>query len=65
MCIKNEKIISCFFSLMVKCIAAFITLLKPFMGRSGGTGDGGALCVEMVFYMDISWKSRCSIEINF
>ena len=40
MCIKNEKIISCFFSLMVKCIAAFITLLKPFMGRSGG-GEGG------------------------
>ena len=23
-----------------------------------------ALCVEMEFYADISWESRCSIEIN-
>ena len=25
---------------------------------------GGALCVEMGFYADISWESRCNIEIN-
>ena len=25
---------------------------------------GGALCVEMGFYVDISWESRCNIEIN-
>ena len=25
---------------------------------------GGALCVEMGFYTDISWESRCIIEIN-
>ena len=25
---------------------------------------GGALCVEMGFYADISWESRCGIEIN-
>ena len=25
---------------------------------------GGALCVEMGFYTDISWESRCNIEIN-
>ena len=24
----------------------------------------GALCVEMGFYADISWESRCNIEIN-
>ena len=24
----------------------------------------GALCVEMVLYADISWESRCNIEIN-
>ena len=24
----------------------------------------GALCVEMGFNMDISWESRCNIEIN-
>ena len=24
----------------------------------------GALCVEMGFYLDISWESRCNIEIN-
>ena len=24
----------------------------------------GALCVEMVFYGDISWESGCNIEIN-
>ena len=23
----------------------------------------GALCVEMEFYADISWESRCNIEI--
>ena len=27
-------------------------------------GRGGALCVEMGFYADISWESRCNIEIN-
>ena len=25
---------------------------------------GGALCVEMGFYRDIFWESRCNIEIN-
>ena len=25
---------------------------------------GGALCVEMGFYADISWESRCNIKIN-
>ena len=25
---------------------------------------GGLLCVEMWFYADISWESRCNIEIN-
>ena len=24
----------------------------------------GALCVEMGFYADIFWESRCNIEIN-
>ena len=37
-------------------------------GRSvnleGGGGPGGALCVEMGFYADISWESRCNIEIK-
>ena len=27
-------------------------------------GWGGALCVEMGFYRDIFWESRCNIEIN-
>ena len=27
-------------------------------------GGRGALCVEMGFYADISWESRCNIEIN-
>ena len=27
-------------------------------------GEGGALYVEMGFYADISWESRCGIEIN-
>ena len=27
-------------------------------------GAEGALCVEMGFYADISWESRCNIEIN-
>ena len=30
----------------------------------GFRGEGGALCVEMGFYADISWESRCGIEIN-
>ena len=25
---------------------------------------GGALCVQMGFYEDIFWESRCNIEIN-
>ena len=25
---------------------------------------GGGLCVEMGFYADTSWESRCNIEIN-
>ena len=25
---------------------------------------GGALCVEVGFYMEISWESRCNIEIS-
>ena len=34
--------------------------------RAGGIGrGGGALCVEMGFYADISWEARCNIEINF
>ena len=30
------------------------------------TGGKGAVvqCVEMGFYVDISWESRCNIEIN-
>ena len=28
------------------------------------SGGGGALCVELGFYADISWKSRCKFEIN-
>ena len=28
-----------------------------------GAGEG-ALCVDMGFYEDISWESRCNIEIN-
>ena len=27
-------------------------------------GGGGALCVEMGFYVDISWESRWNIEIK-
>ena len=27
-------------------------------------GEGGALYVEMGFYADISWVSKCNIEIN-
>ena len=30
----------------------------------GAGGPGGALCVEMGFYTDISWESRWNIEIN-
>ena len=39
-------------------------------GRDSGTGRGGKrappppLWVEMGFYADISWESRCPIEIN-
>ena len=33
-------------------------------GPSGTGGAGGALCVEMGFYEDISWESRCNIKIN-
>ena len=30
-----------------------------------GEGKGrGALCVEMRICVDISWESRCNIEIN-
>ena len=35
-------------------------LIQGCRSRKGG----GALCVEMGFYADISWKSRCNIEIN-
>ena len=28
------------------------------MGGPGG--EGGALCVEMGFHVDISWESRCT-----
>ena len=34
------------------------------MSEAGDRGRGGALCVEMVFYADISWESRCNIEID-
>ena len=33
----------------------------PGLSQAGG---GGALCVEMGFYADISWESRRNIEIN-
>ena len=32
--------------------------------RAVGAEGGGALCVEMGFYSDISWESICNIEIN-
>ena len=33
--------------------------------RTDGTkGEEGLLCVKRGFYADISWKSRCHIEIN-
>ena len=35
-------------------------LLAPGPSELGG----GALYVEMGFYADISWESRCSIKIN-
>ena len=34
------------------------------LGRFGNPEGGGALCVEMEFCKDISWESRCNIEIN-
>ena len=33
-------------------------------GRGAIAPPPTALCVEMVFYTDISWESRCNIEIN-
>ena len=30
----------------------------------GILGVGGTLCVDLGFYTDISWESRCNIEIN-
>ena len=33
-------------------------------GRRKFWKSGGALCVEMEFYADISWESRLNIEIN-
>ena len=27
-------------------------------------GGRGAFCIEMYFYADISWESRCNSEIN-
>ena len=33
-------------------------------GRSENLEGGGALCVEMGFYADISKESRCNFEIN-
>jgi hypothetical protein len=32
--------------------------------RCSAGGTEGALCVEMGFYADISFESRCNIEIN-
>ena len=39
----------------------FSAKFLSFLAFSSGSP---ALCVEMGFYADISWKSRCSIEIN-
>ena len=45
---------------------AICTLLRT-PDRSGAVVivGGGALCVQIGFCADISWKSRCNIEINF
>ena len=32
--------------------------------RAVGNGEAGALCIEMAFYADISWKSGCDIKTN-
>ena len=40
-----------------------VVLLQSGLSEPGGPG-GGALCVEMGFYVDISWESRCNIEIK-
>ena len=42
-----------------------VMLMRVIDPSDTGTGGwGGALCVEMGFYEDISWESRCDIEIN-
>ena len=41
---------------------------KPLVSRLQGWRKGraaGALCVEMGFYADISWKSRCNINTQY
>ena len=39
-------------------------LVLKFLGLLFAGGTRGALCVEMGFYADIFWESRCNIEIN-
>ena len=44
-------------------MAVFTTRGIPFIEGPEEIG-GGALRVKMGFYVDISWESRCNIEIN-
>ena len=44
---------------------SFCFLRKQLEGRWAECLEGGgALCVEMEFYADIYWESKCNIEIN-
>ena len=46
------------------CLKKAITLFPVLNGSPGNLGGRGALFVETGFYADISWESRCNIEIN-
>ena len=53
-----------------RVLKAMFVCCSELSRTNDSTGQGrrnwgaGALCVEMGFYADISWKSRCNIEIN-
>ena len=44
--------------------AASSKSMGPFMYYVSSCKGGAALCVEMGFYADVSWESRCNMEIN-
>ena len=46
-------------------LAAFYVTILPEQSRAVGRSENpGGHCVEMGFYVDISWESRCNTEIN-